>query len=208
MLTSGANGNLRSVSAEAHDPELHELLGCSDSGCFAVAVAGGGRSQAILTDRYQVARAEALAHAATLSNRNVGAEVPFSYHDLRREGRMTWGHSEHLRGRLVLGRVVNHQAVCPDQEALGLVAVLGRNGHPVLFIATGVGARGDHHLELLRATVRELRTDRGLRFGAYPLQDLRGAFPQSEGLVRIGDRDRHPLMAPILAVPDSISQAA
>ncbi len=190
------------MTPEQHELELHEHLSCSDSGCFAVTLVGARRSQAMITDVYQVARAEALAHAANFPSRRPHAEMPWSYHDLRREEQMTWVHPERQRGRLTLGRVVNHQAVCPGQEDLGLVAVLGDCGHPVLFIATGVGARGAHHLQLLRSSAPNLR------FGSYPLRDFRGAFPATNGLAQIGDRDRHPLLLPLESLPDSISQAA
>lgn len=156
----------------------------------------------MITDVYHVARAEAMSHAASFPSRSPQAEVPWSYHDLRREQQMTWVHPERRRGRLTLGRVVNHQALCPDQEGLGLVAVLSGNGHPVLFIATGAGARGKFHLELLRSS------EPTLRFGTYPLQDFRGAFPATDGLTRIGDRDRHPLLSPLESLPASISEAA
>jgi hypothetical protein len=156
----------------------------------------------MITDVYQVARAEASSHAANFPSRHPHAEVPWSYHDLRREEQMTWIHPERHRGRLTLGRVVNHQAVCPDEERLGLAAVLSENGHPVLFIATGSGARGAHHLELLRSTAPSLR------FSVYPLRDFRGAFPATGGLVQIGDRDRHPLLSPLVSLPGEMSQAA
>jgi len=81
-----------------------------------------------------------------------------------------------------MGRLAHHQALCPDAEPQGLVAVLGkRSGTPILFIATGQGARGEHHLDLLRKRAP------GIRLKPFPAIDIRGAIvPSKTGMTHFG----------------------
>jgi hypothetical protein len=190
---------------EPREPELelHEQLMCSAGTDFVVTLLAAGHSQALITDDFDFARREAEAHAAALPSAGFRSAVPPDHHALRREGRMAWVLSAPDSTQLALGRLVYHQAVCPEQEPLGLVGVLGDKGRPVLFIAIGVGERGEHHLGLLRSYGPRLR------FQDYPVRDLRGAYPRSvSGATQWGSADRHPCLTPASELGVAVSRAA
>jgi hypothetical protein len=153
---------------------LHEHLHCEARLEFVVSLVGEGTSQALITDDFGTARKEAEFHASSLLRRGMHSQVPTSTHELHREQRMAWTHSDRSRGTLTIGRLAHHQALCPEAEPQSLVAVLGKRlGTPILFIATGQGSRGEHHLELLRKRAP------GIRLKRFPAIDIRGAIVSS-----------------------------
>lgn len=161
---------------------LHEYLHCEARLEFVVSLVGHGTTQALITDDFGTARKEAEFHASSLLRRGVHFQVPTSTHELHREQRMTWTHSDRSRGTLTMGRLAHHQALCPDAEPQGLVAVLDKRLEtPILFIAIGQESRGEHHLALLRKRAP------GIRLKRFPTIDIRGAIvPRTAGMTHFG----------------------
>lgn len=173
---------------------LHEYLHCEARLEFVVSLVGLGTTKALITDDFGTARKEAEFHASSLLRRGAHSRVPTSTHELHREQRMSWTHFDRSRGTLTMGRLAHHQALCPDAEPQGLVAVLGKRlGTPILFIATGQGSRGEHHLDLLRKRAP------GIRLKRFPAIDIRGAIvPSTAGMTHFGS----------VAVPSYLSPLA
>lgn len=171
---------------------LHEYLHCEARLEFVVSLVGQGTTQALITDDFGTARKESEFHASFLG-RGVHSQVPTSTRELQREQRMTWTHSDRSRGALTMGRLAHHQALCPDAEPQGLVAVLGKKlGTPILFIATGQGSRGEHHLALLR------RRAPGIRLKRFPAIDVRGAIvPSTAGLTHFSSVSAPAYLSPL-----------
>lgn len=174
--------------------DFYERLGCRPTTDFAVAVVGAGGVEALVTDHFSTARDEAIAQAALLRDSGLHTEPPANYHELGRDGRYTWVHSDRSRGQLALARLFRHEALDYEREPFRLVSVVGEKAAPVLLIAIGEGARGDHHVSLMREIWREVK----LRL--YPVVDIRGLLdgPRRIGMKGFGKQFEHPILNPIV----------
>lgn len=184
-------------------PELYERLHCRATNDFAVALIGRGRIESLVTDDYETARREAATHARMLPKRGQHTLPPSSYHGLRVAGTTTWVHSDQSLGQLALARLFRHEALDYEREPCRLIAVVGpRKGAPVLVVAVGEGARGDHHVELLRESGPKLK------FRSYPVVDLRGLVEGGwrMGMKRFADPVDHPVLNPVLDVDSAGSE--
>lgn len=180
----------------------YELLSCRATNDFVVGTVGGGCVEALVTDHYPTARREATVHAAVLSRKGVHVDPPDNYHELGREGRYTWVHSDRSQGQLAVGRLFRHEALDYERELFRVISVVGpKLGTPILFVAVGEGAKGSHHISLLR------EVDSSLKLRPYSLFDIRGWLngAQKIGMKRFADPMVHPLLTPIVDVPAEIS---
>lgn len=160
--------------------------------------------EAVVTDHYPTARSEAVALAATLRRKGFHTEPPASHHELWAGGRYTWVHSDRSLGQLAVARLFRHEALNYEREPFRLVSIVSpKRGAPILLVAVGEGARGDHHISLLRSE------GRGLGLRPYSMLDLRGLIAGGwrTGMKKLGRPLNHPILKPLGGF-DSASGAA
>jgi hypothetical protein len=181
---------------------LYELLSCRATNDFVVGTVGGGCVEALVTDHYPTARREAAVHAAVLSKKGLHVDPPADYHELGREGRYAWVHSDRSHGQLAVARLFRHEALDYKREPFRVISVVSpKLGTPILFVAVGESAKGSHHISLLR------EVDSSLKFRPYSLLDIRGWLEgaQKFGMKRFAEPVVHPILTPIVDVPAEVS---
>jgi hypothetical protein len=159
-----------------------------------VTVVGAGGVEALVTDHFPTAREEVVAQASMLRDDGLQTEPPANCHELGREGRAAWVHSDRSKGQLALARLFRHEALDYEREPFRLVSLVGEKATPVLLAAIGKAARGDHHVALMREVWRQAK------FRPYSVIDVRGLLdgPWRIGMKSFGKPFEHPILKPIV----------
>jgi hypothetical protein len=173
---------------------LHTLIGASPTDDYVASISDPFQAQALLSENWGFVRRETEAITEAIAGEKAPSP-PRDYHELQVGGRRSWVYSTADGRRASLARLFCVDPTKYERADLRVVALVGLNRVPVLFVAFGDEAE----LVPIRETSEgsfDLRT--------FTLHDFRGRLPRSQDPTfrRLGEGLAHPLL-PVPAEPPS-----